>query len=192
MKQPTLKEGIVIALLASFIGSIGYLTLSSLFSDSFVVRFLISSFSFLYLLYLLSRSKERMGRFTTVVIWAIVSLIVWISWPAITLFVLINLSLIWLVRSLYFYSSVLSSLADLLLNAFSMATAVWAFSHTSSLFLAIWCFSLVQALFVLIPHRVAQNPSSKKPSSPPSSSHTAEFQQAYHDAKVAVQKLSNS
>lgn len=189
MKQPTLKEGIAIALIASFMGSVGYLTLSTFFSDSFVVRFLISSFSFFYILYLLSRTKERIGRFTTVVIWAVVSLAAWLIWPTITLFVLLHLSLVWLIRSLYFYSSLLSASADLLLNVLSIATAIWAFSHTGSLFLGIWCFFLIQALFVLIPHRMNRN---KARTTTHKANHTESFGQAYSDAEAAVHKLSTN
>ena len=40
---------------------------------------------------------------------------------------------------------------DLGLSALSISAAVWAITHSGSVFLATWCFFLVQALFVTIP-----------------------------------------
>jgi len=61
---------------------------------------------------------------------------------------------LWLLRSLYFYSSALSALLDLGLTLAAVATAYWAIAYTGSVFLCVWCFFLVQALFVVIPPAV--------------------------------------
>jgi hypothetical protein len=98
------------------------------------------------------------------------------------LFLTIQLGLIWLIRSLYFYASVISALADLLLTGFSLMAAVWAVYQTESLFLCIWCCLLVNALFVFIPTDMT--------------GHVAEtgqvqldrFQQAYQVAESALHK----
>lgn len=186
MKQPTVSEGIIVALIASFLGSVAYLTLAAIFSGSFTVRLLISGFTLFYILYLLSRTDEKIGRFSTVVIWAVLSTAAWLIWPSITLFIVLNLGMVWLVRSLYFYSSLLSSLADLLLNFLSLATAIWAFSYSGSLFLTIWCFFLIQALFVFIPKSIARKQTIKQKAP----SDGRDFQQAYREAEAAVRKLS--
>ncbi len=61
--------------------------------------------------------------------------------------------MLWLIRSLYFYDSVLSALVDLGLTGVALVTAIWAWLASNNLFLAFWCFFLVQALFVLIPRQ---------------------------------------
>ena len=188
MKSSSLFEGVFVALISSFIGSVVYFSLSSLFSDSFLIRLLISGLSFGYILYLLSRSKERTGRITVIAVWTISVISLWFIWPSITLFVLMHLIAIWLVRSLYFYSSLFSSIADLVLNGFSVAIAFWAAGHTGSLFLTIWCFFLTQALFVLIPTHIKKTISNTSPSL----KNEDEFQHAYRAAEAAVRKLSTN
>ena len=83
--------------------------------------------------------------------WLVVTVLtVWMA-PPLMLYVLVHVGMIWLVRALYFYSSPLSALADLGLNALAVAAVVWATVQSGSLLLALWCFFLVQALFVLLP-----------------------------------------
>lgn len=185
MKKVTFFEGVIVALISSFLGSVGYFVLSSMFSDSFIIRLLISGFTFGYVLYLLSRSKEHIGRLTVMVIWSAITVATWVLWPTITLFVLIHLITIWLVRSMYFYSSLFAAFADLGLNGLSVATAFWAASYTGSLFLTIWCFFLTQALFVAIPTNIKQLVSGRS-----TSDGSDEFQRAYRDAEAAARKLS--
>jgi hypothetical protein len=188
MKSSTLFEGIVVALIGSFIGSIIYYALSSLFSDSFLIRLLISGLSFGYILYLLNRSKERIGRITVIAVWSVSVISLWFIWPPITLFILMHVIAIWLVRSLYFYSNLFSSLADLALNGLSIAIAFWAAGHTGSLFLTIWCFFLTQALFVLLPTSIKKS----TPDSAMSFKNEDEFQKSYRAAEAAVRKLSTN
>ena len=185
IKNATFFEGIMIAIISSFIGSIAYFALSTIFSDSIIIRLLISGFGLAYLLYLLSRSRERIGRISVILIWSVMVITLWFFWPPITLFILFHMIAIWLVRSLYFYSSLFSALADLSLHGLSIAAAFWAASHTGSLFLTIWCFFLTQALFVLIPTQL----SSKSNKSIPINN-DAQFQRAYQAADAAVRKLS--
>ena len=186
MKPSTLFEGIIVALIGSFVGSIIYYALSSLFSDSFLIRLPISSLSFSYILYLLNRSKERIGHITVIAVWTVSVISLWFIWPPITFFILMHAIAIWLVRSLYFYSSLFSSIADLALNGLSIAIAFWVAGHTGSLFLTIWCFFLIQALFVLLPTTM------KKPTSSVSMTfkNEDEFHHAYQAAEAAVRKLS--
>jgi len=188
MKNATLFEGIIVALIASFVGSVVYFALSSLFADSILIRLLISAITFAYLLYLLSRSKERIGRMTIITLYFVIVIAMWFFWPPISLFILAHLIAIWLVRSIYFYSSLLSSLADLALNSFSVAIAFWVVSHTGSLFLMLWCFFLTQALFVLIPSSIQPENSSDSANI----DNDADFQRAYKVAQAAVHKLSST
>ena len=52
MKTATFLEGITVALISSFIGSVAYFALSLLFADSVVIRLIISGLSLAYILYL--------------------------------------------------------------------------------------------------------------------------------------------
>ncbi|MBL4708575.1 MAG: hypothetical protein JKY48_09085 [Flavobacteriales bacterium] len=151
MKRPGLFEGIAVAFIASAAGSAIFVILTSLFSGGSVFRFLIAGLSFAYVVYLLARSNERTGRVTAVGSWFVTAIAAWIFAPSMLIYITIHLILLWLIRSLYFYNSVLSALADLGLSGFALIAAIWAWSASNSLFLAFWCFFLVQALFVLIP-----------------------------------------
>ena len=70
-------------------------------------------------------------------------------------YVLVHVGLIWLVRSLYYYSGVLPALADFGLGLLGAVFAVWAAQRTGSAWLAFWCFFLAQSFHVLIPHSLA-------------------------------------
>jgi len=186
MKKTTFWNGVVIALLAGLIGSIGFFALSSLFSEDSTFRLLISGFVFVYIFYLLSRSQECIGRITVMLSGFILLAILWLFYPPLILFVALHVLAIWLVRSLYCYASLFSSLADLGLNALSIASTFWALHHTGSLFLTFWCFFLVQALFVYIPSGIKRT-NLDKAAIPNSESN---FKHAYQAAEAAVRKLS--
>ena len=186
MKQPTFFEGVVLALAARLLGSVLYSVLSSVFPADAVVRLLIAAIGLAYVFYLLSRSRERVGRVTVVACWALAAGVIWFIAPPLLLYGLMHLGLIWLTRSLYFYSSVLSALADLGLNGLSLASAIWAAGQTGSVFLSLWCFFLVQALFVAIPARL--NRSIRE--TPAVREDEDRFQRAHRSAEAAVRKLS--
>jgi len=59
------------------------------------------------------RSKERVGRISVIVIWFAITLTSLLFISSIMLYVAIQLFMIWLIRSLYFYNSVFSALLDL-------------------------------------------------------------------------------
>jgi len=187
MKQPTFFEGVAVAVAASLLGSTLYSVFSSAFPAGAVLRLLIAGIGLAYVLYLLSRSRERVGRVTVVAGWTLVTGVTWFIEPPLLLFVLVQLGLIWLIRSLYFYSSVLSALADLGLNGLSLASAVWAAGQTGSVLLSLWCFFLVQALFVAIPTRLSRG-NRKTPAGPEKEDR---FQRAHRAAETAVRKLSS-
>lgn len=190
-QRPSFTQGIIVALVASLIGSITHFTLSGFFSITVIAELLVSGLSLAYILYLLSKSKERIGRVSTVLVWSVITIVLWLSEPALSIFVLINLMMIWLARSLYFYSSLLSSGLDLILTVFSFATAIWAFAHTGSLFLTLWCFFLMQALFIFIPVKIGGGQmKDTNANNDQNENIEANFQRAYRDAEAAVRKLS--
>ncbi len=186
MKRPGFFEGVGVAIVASAVGGVLFGVLTPLFAGGFVLRVLIAGLGFLYVLYLLRRSDERVGRITTLSIWTMAAVAIWLLGLSLPLYLLAHLGLIWLVRSLYFYSSLFSAFADLGLVVFGFAAAVWAALETGNLFLSFWCFFLVQALFVLIPGSL------KRKVGKGASTLDADdrFLHAYRVAETALTKLS--
>ncbi len=148
------------------------------------LRILIAGLGLGYVLYLLKRSGYRIGRLTTLAAWALLAGAIGFVQPALPLYLLVHVGALWLIRSLYFYSSVLAALADLGLNAASVVAAVWALRYTGSVFLGIWCFFLVQALFAAIPPALPRN--QNIPGEPEAEDR---FQQAYRVAEAALRHL---
>jgi len=188
MKRPTFLEGVGVAIAASLAGSVLYTAMDVVFPGGPVLRLLIAGIGLAYVIYLLSRSPEHVGRITAAAAWVLVAGVLWFSEPPLLLYVIMHLGAIWLIRSLYFYSSALSALADLGLNGLSLAAAIWAVTRTGSVFLGIWCFFLVQALFVAIPKSF-----NRKAGGDQSGHERADrFQHAYRAAEAAARKLSSS
>lgn len=187
MKQPTFLEGVTVALVMSLAGSVSYTALDAVFPGVPVARLLIAGIGLAYIVYLLSRSPERIGQVTAAAAWLLVAGALWFTHPPLLLYVCGHLGAIWLIRSLYFYSSALSALVDLGLNGLGLAAAVTAVTRTGSILLGIWCFFLVQALFVFIPQSVRRRPGSGL------TGHDVDdrFQQAYRIAENAVRNLSS-
>ena len=187
MKRPTFLEGVGVALAASIVGSISFTVLTAVFSEAHVLRLLIAGVSVAYVVYLLRRSHEHIGRISALAMWAVVAGATWVMDPPLLIYALVHLALIWLIRSLYFYSSVVSALADLGLSGLGLAATVWAASQSGSLFLSIWCFFLVQALFVAIPTCIEQ----KGPTIQTDRHAQDLFQDAYRSAEASLRALSS-
>jgi len=183
-KRPTFIEGVIVALAASLSGSLVYAVLAPLFGSGPVLRLLIAAIAFGYLLYLLRRSPERVGRITLVTLWGLAAAGAWLLELPLLYYLALHLGLIWLTRSLYFYSSLVSALADLGLTAFSLAAGLWAASHSHSLFLGIWSLFLVQALFSFIPTTLQSSGTSPAPE-------PDRFDRAHRAAEAALRKLSS-
>lgn len=185
MMRPGFIEGVLVALAAAAAGTVLHGLLSVVLTEGLAVRLVIAAGALGYILYLLSRSRERIGRVILVLVWAILTGAAWLMAPSLPGFVLTQTALIWVTRSLYFYSSPLWALVDLGLNFLSLAAAFWALLQTGSLFAAIWCFFLTQALFTAIPAGFggkAENPAWEHPG--PDC-----FQQAYRTARAAVRNI---
>jgi hypothetical protein len=187
MKRPGFFEGVGVALAASVVGGVLFGALATVMAGGLVLRGLIAGIALLYLLYLLARSGEPVGRITTVAAWIVAEAGIWLLGLGLPHYLLAHLGLIWLVRSLYFHASLLSALADLALVLFGFAAAVWAAVETGSPFLGLWCFFLVQALFVAIPQRLP--PRSAKAATPDAADR---FQHAHRAAEAAITKLSST
>lgn len=151
MKRPTFFNGVVVAAVLGFFTSAVVATLTPFIGLGTTLRLVIPALGLAYLLYLFSRSDERVGRITTLALWGVFAATTWWLAPPLSLYLLLHAGALWLVRSLYFYTGALPALLDLGLSALGISAAVWAITRSGSVFLATWCFFLVQALFVTIP-----------------------------------------
>ena len=102
------------------------------------------------------------------------------------LYLLLHLSLLWVVRVLYHQPGPLAAMLDLALNLSALMAGFWAFTHSDSVFLGAWTFFLVQALYVGIPAFTGRRLQERGSGTDP----TDEFQQAYRSAETALRKLS--
>jgi hypothetical protein len=183
-RRPTFLEGALVAFAAALSGSVLFTVLSPLTSERWVSALLVTALSFGYVLYLIARSGERVGRITTVMLWIAMATVAWFAPLPVPLYALLHLGAIWFIRSLYFHSGVLPALADLGLTGVALTVALWAGINTASPFLSIWCLFLVQALFVAIPGQGRKSGSAQA-----LADNTDRFQCAHRAAEAAVRKL---
>jgi len=185
MNRPGFFHGVIVAAILGFFASAIVATLTPFAGLGAVVRLVIPMLGLAYLLYLLNRSAERLGRVTTLTLWTAMAAVAWWVAPPLPLYLMIHVGAVWLIRSLYFYSGIMPALMDLGLNTLSVSAAVWAITRSGSVFLATWCFFLVQALFVAIPPAVQ-----RKPKSPVNTATENEgFERARRQADAALRQL---
>ena len=185
MKRPGFLHGVIVAAVLGFFASAIVATLTPFAGLGAVVRLVIPMLGLAYLLYLLNRSAERLGRVTTLTLWTTMAAATWWIAPPLPLYLMIHVGAVWLVRSLYFYSGIMPALMDLGLNALSVSAAVWAITRSGSVFLATWCFFLVQALFIAIPPAVQRK--AKPEQDTPADSES--FDRAKRHADAALRQL---
>ena len=157
MKRPTFFHGVIVAAVLGFFASAIVATLTPFVGLGAVIRLVIPALGLAYLLYLFSRSDDRVGRVTTLSLWSALAAISWWIAPPLPIYLLVHVAAIWLVRSLYFYSGIMPALMDLGISSLSISATMWAITRSGSVFLATWCFFLVQALFVTIPPAMKNN-----------------------------------
>ena len=185
MKRPTFFHGVIVAAVLGFFASAIVATLTPFVGLSAVVRLVIPALALAYLLYLFSRSTERLGRITALSAWTVLAVTAWWVAPPLPLYLLTHVAAIWLLRSLYFYSGLMPALMDLGISTLSISATVWAITRSGSVFLATWCFFLVQALFVAIPPALAKKRTQQR--STPAESE--QFETARRQADQALRQL---
>ena len=185
MKRPSFSHGVIVAAVLGFFASAIVATLTPFVGLGAVIRLVIPALGLAYLLYLFGRSDERVGRVTTLSLWAVLAAVTWWIAPPLPLYLLIHVGAIWLVRSLYFYSGVMPALLDLGISTLSVSATVWAISRSGSVFLATWCFFLVQALFVAIPPAIKN----KQKAQPNAVTDNENFERARRNADQALRQL---
>lgn len=185
MKRPSFLEGALLALTAALVGTLAYAALAWALPPNTALRLVAAGLGIGYLLYLLGRSPERVGRVTIPSLWLILSALLWLLVPSLPLYLAAHLAMGWAARSLYFHQGLLGALADLGLIGFGLMAALGAYLHTGSLFLSLWCLFLVQALFVFIPSRSSQRDD-------PFDANEDGFRRAHQAAQSALQRLSTT
>ena len=184
MKRPSFLEGVLVAVAISVAGSVLYAMLDTVLSTAMAWRILITVTALTYVVYLLHRSNNAVGRVTTITGWALVATIAWLVMP-LPQYLLTHLGMVWLIRTLYYHGGPLTAAADLGIAALGLLAAVWAMGQTQSLFIALWCLLLIQALFVFIPQRL---PRAETPQPP----RKDDFDRAYRNAQRALRKLATT
>ena len=185
MKRPTFLHGVIAAAVLGFFASAIVATLTPFVGLGTVVRLVIPALALAYLLYLFSRSTERLGRVTALSAWTVLAVLTWWVAPPLPLYLLAHVVAIWLLRSLYFYSGLVPALMDLGISTLSVSATVWAITRSGSVFLATWCFFLVQALFVAIPPALAK----KRTEQRNTPAESEQFETARRQADQALRQL---
>jgi hypothetical protein len=184
-RMPSLGTGIAAALVLSACGAALLAALTPWLGSGTALRLGIAALGFAYALYLIARSGERVGRLTTLAGWVAVASVVWLAGLPLAGYVLAHLGLVWLVRSLYYYSGLIPAIADLGVTALGAAFAAWAALRSDSAWLALWCFFFVQAFHVAIPASLARRSAVQRPADDV-------FARAHRTAEAAVRRLSST
>lgn len=153
--RPSFGGSLVLGLALSVCGAAVLAALGPLVDAGHALRAVIALLGFAYVLYLIGKSGERVGRVATLVCWLVAALGLGLVHPPLAVYVLAHVGLVWLVRSLYYYSGVLPALADFAVSLLGAAFAVWSAQRTGSPWLSFWCFFLAQSFHVLIPAALA-------------------------------------
>ena len=153
MNRPSFLEGALVALGAALAASVLYTGLRLALLPDPALALTVAALGLGYLLYLLRRSGERVGRVLLLLAWVPVTAAALGLLPGVWGQVLVQLGLIWVARVWNFHGTPTAALLDLGLILGGGAAALWAAVHSGSLFLAVWCLFLVQALFAAIPIR---------------------------------------
>lgn len=147
------------------------------------LRLVIPALGLVCVLDRLATSRERTGRIVVAIGWLAAAVAIWLVVPGVAGTVLAHAALVWLVRALYRYSSLLSAAADLGLTAVAVAVAAWVYGFSGSLFLAGWCFFLTQALNASIPETLGR-------AEPPAADASRDaFESAHRAATAALRRL---
>ena len=184
MKTPGIFDGVIVAAAISLGAGLTCLLLGGFLVYPALFDLVLYGAALAYLIYLLKRSDARVGRVVVLGGWTLVTLACWIFDVHLLEQVLIQAGMIWLVRSLYFHSSMFTALLDFGLVSVGLAASAWAMVNTGSLIAAVWSFFLVQALFCWLPE-LARRQSGEAFARQDSSS----FQSAHRVALDAVRKL---
>lgn len=189
MRPSSLIQGMFVAFGLSVVAK-PLLMVFSVLSLGMANQLLIASLTAAYILYMISHREGRVGRVTlTVLSWGLLFGACFMG-ASIGAVILLGVGLIWLVRAVLRYASLLSALLDGLLCAVSLGGAAIIAMFTGSVAFTVWGFFLGQALWVLIPatfgwlakrqYVAAEDMKERRPD---------RFTRSYHAAEAAIRSL---
>ena len=181
-KRPKLIEGIAVALVLSLICLPLGMFISLLTTGFQTAKLVIALLTLAYICYLLKRSDSRVGRVTLGALSAFGLLSAALFHFSLLDMVFISVGIIWAVRSLCYYSSLLMAVVDACLCILGVGFALWVYMATTSVALATWAFFLAQAVFVFIPRRMTKRPDLRSTTG----SRIDRFDQAAKSAEAAL------
>jgi hypothetical protein len=184
-RSASLGHSLVFGFLASVGAAAMFAMLTPFVASGVAARAVVAALGLVYVLYLVGRSGERVGRLTTLLAWAVGAALAWLLGLPFAAYTLVHIGLVWLVRSLYYYAGVLPALADLALALAGAALAVFAAQRSGNVWLVFWCFFLVQAFHALIPERIGRL-------CEPATSPDDAFARARRAAESALRRLSTA
>lgn len=158
MSRPSFLEGVIVALAAAVGAAVGYSGLRLLLPASQTLTLVLAALGLGYLLYLLARSREPVGRVLLVLVWLAATGAALALVPGPLAQAATQLGLVWIGRIWCFQRTPLAALLDLGLILAGGLAALWAMVHTGGLFFAVWSLMLIQALFAAIPARPGHAP----------------------------------
>ena len=191
MTRLSILGGIGLAVLLSVTGKILLSSLLLLLPGYTAVKFTLAASVGAYLLLLLAKSRLRNGKIVAFCLWCAASAATFVFGASLFMFAILQLTLLWLIRSFCNYTSLVATLLDLALVAVGALAAFWAYITTGSVLLTIWCFFLTQSLFAAIPQR-GLSLKRQQISSTPSTTTMQRFQQACRSAETALSQLNKA
>jgi hypothetical protein len=192
MNRPSFLEGALVALIGAVAASIIDTMLRLALPPREALALTAAALGLGYLLYLLARSGERVGRVLLVLAWVPVTAASLALAPGVWSPVLVQLGLIWLARVWCFQGTPTAALLDLGLILTGAAAALWAGIHSGSLFLAVWSLLLVQALFGSIPARPGHPVTGTHPGAAGTAAAPDPFDLACRSAEGALRRIAPS
>ena len=176
------SHGLALAVVVSLLAAAGYAVAGPLLGHGLALRLLVAATGLVCVLFVLREAEQRTGRITAVTGWLLVVAALWVFPVPLGLYLLVHVGLIWLIRSLVRYASLVPAAIDLVLSGIALVGGLWAAMETRSVGIAFWVFLLVQALHVKIPRRLGRRPASP-------ASGDDRFDSAFRTAEAALRRL---
>jgi hypothetical protein len=189
-------RGTAVALALSFFGSAVFSVSTPLVGTGSGARLVLTVLSLLYLLFVLKTtgypsalltgrsSRRTRGVMVSLSLWSILVVALCLVNPSIWFWLVALVGMVWLVRCLRCYHSLIAAAGDAVLNGLALTLALATALHTQSVFLSLWCFFLTQAAVVFVPGFERNSLASAREDSEQS------FDAAYHTAEAAIRRLS--
>lgn len=184
MKRPSLLQNIGLAIVLTIVAAAAGILFLGIFSSAVSSKLVIILVTLVYLVRLVSRSQLRAGKLILNLLCLVLLIGGGLFFEQSESLVVMATVMIWMIRSLLYYSSIFTACADLVLCLMSLVGFALSFNSSHSIAVAVWSFFLIQALHSLIPERFGET------------EHAAEedqsvhrFDRAYQSAEQAIRQI---